>query len=248
MPRIPAPRLKKLRQLLRNGPVDFGPSELEKLATSGPLADPRLIRDMVLALSGSPYWNFVFERMAPEYGPDLSSALRSAHDPYGRLESGRRLAAIVIIERENARDLIDAAFAGGTRWMIEGALRGMAAAGYAPRELEEAVLRAARHTSEGVRSAAIETLGWYSSDAALGRLIHALERFDGGASGISNAAHREPMQGILRAFERTAHAQTATRLVEKLKTKPPERLARLIFRILEKRPDPRAIALAVERL
>ncbi len=171
---------------------------------SGEIADLRLVEAVLIGIGDSYMGERVIKDVVPRFGKTLVGPIRRDFDPKGDAANARRLKALVQLQGDQARDLIEAALREGSPPMRSAAFEALAEHLPGRPEFESLALETVRQDrSTDVRRSAIKALRGYGSEASLEALLAALDP----AATRAQAAW---------ALEASAHAQAVPRLLAKL--------------------------------
>ena len=194
---------------LHDALVHSGSGRMEKIRESlerGDIADLRLVHAAIQAM-GDSYGELadtVSTKVVPRFGRAIVEPVRSKLKFPGRAIDGRRLRALVAVEKTTSKPLLEQALREGSADMRESALDAMASDLPGVPELEPIVLDLiAKEKAAGVRRAAIRALKGYSSDASLEALLVAT------TDGRTLRAATEALGG-------SKHPEVVTRLLARL--------------------------------
>ena len=185
--------------------VETGPGRLEKVQQAverGDIADLRLIEDLVEAIGETVFGELLVDRAAPLFGRALVGPLRARLHLKGRMADGRRLRALVAVEKAGARALLEAAVREGSAEVRFSALDAIGEHMPGVPDLEPLILGClqSKERSGDVRRAAMAALAGYSSDAALAALLEGLGRDTTRASAVkalSSSTHPQIVDRLL---------------------------------------------------
>lgn len=177
--------------------VNKGPGRQEivsRAIESGSIADLRLVEALIHAMSDSYIGDMVSEQAVPKLGRALIAPIRDRLNLKGKTVDGRRLKALVAVEKAEARDLLGQALREGSADVREAALDAIADHVQGIAEFEPLVLEAIEKEKSGdVRRAAVRALAGYGSDRSLGALVDAIEGDSTrGAAGEALGKSRHP--------------------------------------------------------
>ena len=191
---------------LHDALVEKGPGRMEKVAEAlerGDVADLRLVHAVVQAL-GDSYGELaerVSNEVVPAFGRAIIEPVRSRLKFPGRVVDGRRLKALVAVEKEASLPLVEHALREGSAEMRESALEAIAAHLPGVPSFEPLVLGLIEKERAGdVRRAAVHALKGYGSDASLDALLEALDdsrTVRAAASALGSSKHPKVVQKIL---------------------------------------------------
>jgi HEAT repeat protein len=213
-PLVPCPPLgtpcnaKDLDDLYR-ALVEKGQGRMEVIdrhIESETIIDLRLVEALVFAMGDSWIGEKVTESAIPKLGRAIVAPIRARLDlKKGRTVDGRRLRALVAIEKEAALPLLEQAVAEGTADIREAAMD--AIADYMPGrpEFEKHALESIRkEKSSGVRRAAVRALAGSSSDESLELLLEALDKSSttrAAADALESSKHRDAPRRMLAKLQ-----------------------------------------------
>lgn len=173
------------------------------LAT-GDIADLRLVEAALTGIGDSYMGERVIKEVIPRFGKALVGPMRREFKPDGTASDARCLRALVGLEGEKARDLIEAALKNGSPPMRAAAFEALAEHLPGRAEFESLALETVKtDKSADVRRSAIRALRGYGSESSLEALLGALDS----STTRSHASW---------ALEANTHAQTVARLLERL--------------------------------
>ncbi|CAN5442187.1 hypothetical protein BH09MYX1_BH09MYX1_46660 [soil metagenome] len=206
---------------LHDALVEKGPGRMEKVAEAlerGDVADLRLVHAVVQAL-GDSYGELaerVSNEVVPAFGRAIIEPVRSRLKFPGRVVDGRRLKALVAVEKEASRPLVEQALREGSPEMREAALEAVADHLPGVPAFEPVVLGLIEKERTGdVRRAAIHALKGYGSDASLEALLEALDdprTVRAAADALGSSKHPKVVHKLLARL-----AQAATERKVKVK-------------------------------
>jgi hypothetical protein len=217
------------------------------------VADLRLVHAAVQAMGDSYGYlaDTVSTKVVPRFGRAIVGPVRSRLKFPGRAIDGRRLKALVAVEKEAAKPLIEQALREGSAEMREAALDAVASDLPGVPELEPIVhALIQKERAGGVRRAAIRALRGYASDASLETLLEAtLDPRTLREAAWALAVSKHP-NVIPRLLERLAEAVKAARTKPK-KTEKDERaqhtaVVNVILGALAEYADPRVVSVGRE--
>ena len=165
---------------LYNALVESGKGRMEKLDQAierGDIADLRLVDALIYAMHDGYIGDAVATKAIPKLGPAIIAPIRAQlRIANGQTVDGRRLRALVAVQRSEARDLLKAALIEGNGEMREAAFDAIADHVRGEPEFAALVLQTVEKERSGdVRRAALRALAGYASDASLAALIEALD-------------------------------------------------------------------------
>jgi HEAT repeat protein len=211
---------------LYNALVESGKGRMEKLDQAverGDIADLRLVDALIFAMHDSWIGEKVATHAIPKLGPAIIAPIRAQlRFANGQTVDGRRLRALVAVQRSEARDLLKAALTEGNGEMREAAFDAIADHVRGEPEFEALVLQTVeKERSGGVRRSALRALAGYASDASLAALVEALDderTRDAAAEGLSASKHPKAITWMLtRLDEAVAAALEAAKAAKKKK-------------------------------
>ena len=127
-------------------------------------------------MSNSYIGDAVSEKAIPKLGRALIAPIRARLDLKGKAVDGRRLKALVAVEKAEARDLLGKALREGSADVREAALDAIADHVQGIEEFEPLVLELIEKEKSGdVRRAAVRALAGYGSEGSLAALVAAIE-------------------------------------------------------------------------
>jgi HEAT repeat protein len=177
---------------------------LRAALSSGEIADLRLVEAVLSGIADSYMGECVIRDVVPRFGKALVGPMRREFDPNGSAVDARCLRALVQLEGEAARDLVEAALKDGSPPMRSAAFEALAEHLPGRAEFEPLALETVKKDkSADVKRSAIKALRGYGSEASLEALLAALDP--------STTRHQAAW-----ALERNAHPQAVPRLLAKL--------------------------------
>jgi HEAT repeat protein len=224
--------------------------KVEQAIERGDVADLRLVDAAVQAIGDSWIGALVSQRMIPAFGPAIVAPVRARLRLKGGAVDGRRLRALVAVEKEKAQPLLEEAVKTGTAEVREAALDAIADHLPGRPELEGLVLELIEKERAGaVRRAAVRALAGYGSAPSLEALLAAFDRKDtreAAAEAVGSSKHPD---AVSRLLEKLAEAVGGEGASGKKKAKPGDdarERAKMLLRALAPHADPRVAANAVE--
>lgn len=203
---------------LHDALVTKGPGRLEKVDAAlerGDIGDLRLVHAVVYAL-GDAYGELadkVAGSAMPAFGRAIIGPVRANLKFPGRSVDGRRLTALVAVEREGSLPLVEQALREGSADMREAALEALETHLNGVPSFEPLVLGLLESERSGaVRRAAIGALSGYSSDASLTLLLRELDKHIE-SSKATDGRLRETVAGALRGSK---HPDVVPQLLSRL--------------------------------
>jgi HEAT repeat protein len=179
VPEIETPCNAKDLYALHDALVTSGSGRMEKIAEAverGDVADLRLVHAVVQAMGDTYVGDTVSDKVVPAFGRAIVQPIRSKLRFPGKKVDGRRLRALVAVEKSGARGLIDQAIKEGSAEVRTAALDAIADHLPGVPGLEGVALGILEKERSGdVRRAAIRALAGYGSDASLDQLLEALD-------------------------------------------------------------------------
>jgi hypothetical protein len=169
------------------------------------IADLRLVEALVFAMGDSWIGETITDKAIPKLGRAIVAPIRARLDlKKGRSVDGRRLRALVAIEKEGAKQLLEQAVSEGSVELREAAMDAIADHVPGQPEFEKHALEAIRkEKSADIRRAAVRALAGSSSNEALELLLEAIDK--------SNT-----MRPASEALAASKHPEAAHRLLAKL--------------------------------
>jgi HEAT repeat protein len=167
-------------------------------------ADLRLVHAAIQAMSDGYIGEVVCDKIVPSFGRAIVEPVRRKLRFPGKAVDGRRLRALVAVEKQEAKPLIDQAIAEGSAELRAAALDAIADHLPGLPEVEPIALAILEKERSGeVRRAAVRALGGYASDASLEKLL---------------AASRDPrtLYAATEALGKSKHPRVVDRLLELL--------------------------------
>jgi HEAT repeat protein len=145
------------------------------------IADLRLVEALVYAMGDSWLGEAITDRAIPKLGRAIVAPIRARLEiKKGRVIDGRRLRALVAIEKSEARQLLEHAVSEGSAEIREAAMDAIADHVHGIPEFEKHALEAIRsEKSAGIRTAAMRALAGSASDEALVVLLEAIDKTNG---------------------------------------------------------------------
>ncbi len=181
---------------------------VERFIASGDIADLRLVDAVIHAMADSYLGDLVVDQAMPRLGASVVAPLRASlarMDPAkARSLDGKRLRALVAVQKNGARDLLLNALRNGNADLREAAFDAIADHIRGVAEFEPLVLATIDKERAGnVRRAAIRALAGYGSDASLAATIAALE-------------DSRTIAPSVEALSQSTHPAVVDRLLERL--------------------------------
>lgn len=214
-PPIATPCNAKELYALHDALVHSGPGRMEKIKDAlerDDVADLRLVHAAIQAM-GDAYGEVaeaVSTKVVPRFGRAIVEPVRSRLRWPGKAVDGRRLRALVAVEKLAAVPLIEKALAEGSAEMRAAALEAVAESLPGVPELEPLVLAQLQKERAGdVRAAAIGALRGYGSDASLEALLDALGNARTRYRATSALVGSKHPNVVSRLLERLSEAVTA---------------------------------------
>lgn len=202
---------------------------IDRHVESETIIDLRLVEALIFAMGDSWIGEKVTEGAIPKLGRAIVAPIRARLDiKKGRTVDGRRLRALVAIEREQALPLLTQAVSEGTAEIREAAMD--AIADYVPGrpEFEKYALEAIRkEKSTDIRRAAVRALAGSSSDEALELLLEAVDKSNtmrGAANALGSSKHREAPKRMLAKLQELVAAAAAKKPKPKASDKDKEKV------------------------
>lgn len=203
---------------LHDALVEKGPGRMEKVAEAlerGDVADLRLVHAVVQAL-GDSYGELaerVSNEVVPTFGRAIIEPVRSRLKFPGRVVDGRRLKALVAVEKEASLPLVEQALREGSPEMREAALEAVADHLPGVPSFEPLVLAQIEKERTGdVRRAAVHALKGYGSDASLEALLSAVDdsrTLRAAADALGSSKHPNVVPRLLARLQSAAAAAKA---------------------------------------
>jgi HEAT repeat protein len=191
---------------LHDALVVTGPGRMEKIKEAlerGDIADLRLVHAVIQAL-GDPYGELaevVGDSVVSAFGRAIVEPVRAKLKFPGGVVDGRRLKALVAVEKTAALPLIQQALSEGSPEMREAALDAVATHLPGVPTLEATVLSVLeKERASGVRRAALRALKGYGSDASLSAMLSGLDNertLDAAAEALGNSKHPNIVERLL---------------------------------------------------
>jgi hypothetical protein len=174
---VPTPCNAKDLYAVHDALVHSGPGRMEKINEAldrDDIGDLRLVHAVIQAM-GDSYGEIaetVSNKVVPAFGRAIVEPIRARLRFPGRSIDGRRLKALVAVEKEAARALVEQALREGSAEMRQAALEALALHLPGVPEFEPMVLGLVeKERATAVRSAAVGALRGYGSDASLEALL-----------------------------------------------------------------------------
>jgi HEAT repeat protein len=194
--------------------VERGKGRMEKIneaAECGDIADLRLVDALVYAMGDSWIGETVTTKAIPKLGPAIVKPIRDRINiTKGRTVDGRRLRALVAVQKDGARDLLKAALTEGNSEIREAALDAIADDVRGHAEFEPLVLDAIdKEKVGGVRRAGLRALAGYGSDKSLDVLVAGLSdsrTLHAAAEGLGGSKHPKAIDTMLGKLSEAATA------------------------------------------
>jgi HEAT repeat protein len=175
------------------------------------IADLRLVEALVFAMGDSWIGETITDKAIPKLGRAIVAPIRARLDlKKGRSVDGRRLRALVAIEKEGAKELLEKAVAEGSVELREAAMDAIADHVQGQPEFEKHALEAIRkEKSADIRRAAVRALAGSSSDEALEVLLEAIGKPNTRAAAsqaLARSKHPKAAQQLLAKLQETIAA------------------------------------------
>lgn len=231
--------------------------KIEQAIERGDIADLRLAEAAVQAIGDGWIGSLVAQKAIPAFGPAIVAPVRERLRLKGGAADGRRLRALVAVEKERAQPLLVEAVNTGSAEVREAALDAIADHLPGRQELEPLVLEILEKERAGaVRRAAVRALAGYGSHRSLDALLEALNHVDtqrAAAEALGTSKHPDAVSKMLErlaeAVEAPGKADAKKKAKAKKREKPDEerreRVEALLW-ALERQADPRAASAAAE--
>lgn len=179
---------------------------IERAIEAGTIADLRLVEPLVFAMGDGYIGEAITERAIPKLGRAIVAPIRARLQlAQGRTVDGRRLRALVAIEKTGAKELLAQAMAEGSAEVREAALDAIADHVQGLPEFEHHALEAIRkEKSSGIRRAAVRALSGSSSNEALELLLEAVDKVnttEAAAQALAASRHPEAAARILAKLQ-----------------------------------------------
>jgi HEAT repeat protein len=185
---------------------------INRAIESGAIADLRLVEALIHAMADPYIGDLVSEQAIPRLGRALIAPIRGRLNLRGKAVDGRRLKALVAVEKAEARDLLGQALREGSADVREAALDAIADHVQGIAEFEPLALEAIEKERSGdVRRAAVRALAGYGSDQSLAALLDAIE---------VDATRLAASEALGRSRHPEAVRRMLAMLTEALATKP----------------------------
>lgn len=193
---------------LHDALVNTGPGREEKVrggVERGDIADLRLVEAALQALGDGYLGEYVATHVIPPLGRAVVEPIRAELDLKGAGPHARRLRALVAVEKEGARDVLEKALHNGSSPVREAALDAIADFVRGVPAFEPLVLEIiASEKAAGVRRAAVRALAGYGSDASLEALIDAVAQESthrAAAEALAHSTHPRVVDRLLAALD-----------------------------------------------
>jgi HEAT repeat protein len=201
---------------LHDALVTKGSGRLEKIEGAverGDVADLRLVHAVIQAMSDSYVGDTVSDKVVPRFGRAVVDPIRKKLRFPGKKVDGRRLRALVAVEKEGARDVVEQAIREGSADVRAAALDALAdhMPGVPAFEAVSLAILASERSGD-VRRAAVRALAGYASDASLERLFEALHddrTVREAAEALGTSRHPDIVTRLLADLETVAEAAKA---------------------------------------
>lgn len=257
-PEVQTPCNAKDLYALHDALVVSGQGRMEKINDAverGDVADLRLVHAVVQAMGDTYVGEKVSDDVAPKFGRAIVDPVRAKLRFPGKTADGRRLRALVAVEKAGARELVEQAIREGSPEVREAALDALADHMTGVPEFEAIALGIlvdgsagpkTKERSGGVRRAAVRALGGYSSDKSLELLLEAIqdERTAWAASeALGKSTHPKVVDRLLELLTKAAaDAKAPVKKTDKAGVKKQEdakKLGQLVLGALAEHDDPR---------
>ncbi len=174
---------------------------IQRAIEGGYIVDLRLVEALIYAMGDPWIGELVSDRAIPQLGRAVVGPIRQRLDLKGTVIDGRRLRALVAVEKAGALDLLARAVKEGSAPVREAAMDAIADHVPGAPELEPYALETiAKDKSNDTKRAAIRALGGYSSDASLGAMLAALDKahlVEAAAEALGKSTHPGAVAKIL---------------------------------------------------
>ena len=207
-PEIPTPCNAKDLYAVHDALVMTGQGRMEKIKEAverGDVADLRLVHAVIQAMGDSYIGDTVSDDVVPKFGRAIVDPVRDKLRFPGKKVDGRRLRALVAVERLGARALVEQAVREGSPEMREAALDAIADHMPGVPELEPVALSILETERTGdVRRAAVRALAGYGSDASFAKLLDALDddrTVKAAAEALGKSKHPKVVDGLLERLQ-----------------------------------------------
>ncbi|MBX3229414.1 MAG: HEAT repeat domain-containing protein [Labilithrix sp.] len=216
VPEVQTPCNARDLYALHDALVMTGQGRMEKVdgaVERGDVADLRLVHAVIQSMGDSYIGDKVSDQVVPKFGRAIVDPIRAKLRFPGKKVDGRRLRALVAVERHGAQPLVEQAVREGSPEMREAALDAIADHMPGVPELEPIALSILEKERAGdVRRAAVRALGGYSSDASLAMLFGALEderTVRQAAEALGKSKHAKVVDGLIERLQKAAADATA---------------------------------------
>jgi hypothetical protein len=203
---VPTPCNAKDLYAVHDALVHSGPGRLEKINEAierDDVGDLRLVHAVIQAM-GDSYGEIaetVSNKVVPAFGRAIVDPIRARLRFPGRAIDGRRLKALVAVEKAGARALVEQALREGSAEMRQAALEAIAHHLPGVPEFEPMVLDLVEKERAGdVRRAAVGALRGYGSDASLEALLAAVDderTLDEATEALADSKHPRVAERLL---------------------------------------------------
>jgi HEAT repeat protein len=179
VPEVATPCNARDLYALHDALVQSGKGRLERIneaVARGDAGDLRLVHAVIQAM-GDPYvGDRVANEVVPQFGRAVVEPILAKLRFPGKAVDGRRLRALVAVQREEALGVVERALSEGSLDVREAALDAVADHLPGVPRFEQVALEVlAKERAAGVRRAAVRALKRYGSDASLAALLEALD-------------------------------------------------------------------------
>ncbi len=204
VPEIETPCNAKDLYALHDALVLSGPGRMEKIDEAverGDAGDLRLVHAVIQAMGDAYVGDAVCDKVVPQFGRAIVGPVFQKLKFPGKKVDGRRLRALVAVEKQGALPLLEKAIQEGSAEMRAAALDAIADHLTGVPELESIALGILEKERTGdVRRAAIRALAGYGSDTSLQQLFEALD--DGrtqyaAAEALKKSTHPKVVERLL---------------------------------------------------
>jgi HEAT repeats len=175
---------------------------IERAVEGGYIADLRLVEALIYAMGDAWVGEVVSEKAIPALGRAVVRPIREhLYIRCGSALDGRRLRALVAVQKQGALDLLAEAVKEGSSEVREAAMDAIADHVAGVPEFEPyALAAAARDRVPGIKRAALRALGGYASDASLEAILDALDKVsltDAAAEALGTSTNPRAVEKIL---------------------------------------------------
>jgi hypothetical protein len=184
---------------------------VERAIEAGTIADLRLVEALVFAMGDSWVGETITDKAIPKLGRAIVAPIRTRLQiKKGRTIDGRRLRALVAIEKAGAKELLAQAVSEGSAEIREAAMDAIADHVQGLPEFEQHALEAIRkEKSADIRRAAVRALSGSSSNDAIELLLEAVDKAnttEAAAQALAASNHPQAAPRILSKLQQTVAA------------------------------------------